>query len=71
MLTKESFLKKTFALFLLIFSFQSFGMEIMTVKERLRLSLWFDGLESNEVAKKPSPQKIVLPEELEKVLKKS
>jgi hypothetical protein len=46
-------------------------MEIMTVKERLRLSLWFDGLESNEVVKKTSPQKIFLPEELEKVLKKS
>jgi hypothetical protein len=64
-------LKKTFALFLLIFSFQSFAMEIMTVKERLRLSLWFDGLESSEVSNKPAPKKVVLPEELEKVLKKS
>ena len=43
----------------------------MTVKERLRLSLWFDGLENSEVVKKPSQNKVFLPEELEKVLKKS
>ena len=42
----------------------------MTVKERLRLSLWFEGLDTETVVKKPVVEKVRLPEELEKILKK-
>ena len=63
-------MKKNCIFFLLLFSFQSFGMEIMTVKERLRLSLWFEGLDTETVVKKPAVQKVRLPEELEKILRK-
>jgi hypothetical protein len=62
-------LKKCFALLLVLTSFQSFAnTELISVKERLRLSLWYDGL--SDKIQKELPKQAPLPEELEKVLKK-
>lgn len=43
---------------------------VITVKERLRLSLWYEGLEERPLIQKKAPQK-PLPEELERAIRKN
>lgn len=42
----------------------------MSVKERLRLSLWVEGVDEKPLPKKTSNDKKPLPEELERALRK-
>lgn len=64
-------MKIFFFLTLMISSLNSFASEevFMDVKERLRLSLWIEGLTESRV-EKPAPVRARLPEELERVLRK-
>lgn len=44
--------------------------QMMSIKERLRISLWVEGIHAPAVAKSAQPQRVVLPEEIERALKK-
>lgn len=44
--------------------------QMMTVKERLRIVLWSQGLEDQRKIPVPQKEKIVLPEEIERPLRK-
>ena len=55
--------------FLLFASFSAHASTFMSVKERLRLYLWVNGLEESKSLKKYPAQK-TLPEELERALRK-
>lgn len=63
-------------LLLCLLVFTSFGAQaatpFMTVKDRLRLDMWINGLEEKPalINKKTTPQK-PLPEELERALRKN
>ncbi len=63
-------------LFLLTLIFaSSFSMaspldQMMTIKERLRLSLWVEGLEERPLEKQNLKPKRELPEEIERALRK-
>jgi hypothetical protein len=59
---------KIFSVLLLFLTFSASASPLMTVKDRLRLHLWTFGLEEKPV-KQELPKK-VLPEELERALKK-
>lgn len=64
---------KLIILFSIVFSFTAFGkddFEFISIKERLRLHLWTQGL-SEEIGPKNLPQnKKPLPEEIERALRK-
>ena len=44
--------------------------QVMTIKERLRISLWLEGIEETPVAKTMAQSELELPEEIELALKK-
>lgn len=44
--------------------------QMMTIKERLRLSLWVEGLEERPLEKQNLKPKRELPEEIERALRK-
>lgn len=45
--------------------------QILSIKERLRYSLWVEGIEQSKAVKaSQDPHRVVLPEELERALKK-
>jgi hypothetical protein len=45
--------------------------QMMSIKERLRLSLWVEGIQESKLAKNQADQqRVVLPEEIERALKK-
>ncbi|MBA2404725.1 MAG: hypothetical protein H0V66_08130 [Bdellovibrionales bacterium] len=44
--------------------------QMMTIKERLRISLWVEGLDDNLIEKSRPQSKRVLPEEIERALRK-
>lgn len=44
--------------------------QMMTVKERLRLVLWTEGLEEQRKVVQPQEQKLILPEQIERPLRK-
>ena len=61
---------KLLSVLVLLVTFSAHASPFMTVKERLRLHLWTFGIEERPVpAKKKAPQK-VLPEEIERPLRK-
>jgi hypothetical protein len=65
-------MKRLLIFLMIIFNFQAQALSIhpmMSVKERLRLSLWVEGLKEPQ-SSQPQVQKIILPEELERALKK-
>jgi hypothetical protein len=44
--------------------------QVMTIKDRLRISLWVEGIEETPVAKTMAQSELELPEEIELALKK-
>lgn len=45
--------------------------QILSIKERLRYSLWVEGIDQSKAVKaSQDPYRVVLPEELERALKK-
>ena len=45
--------------------------QMMSIKERLRLSLWVEGIQEPKLAKNQADSnRVILPEELERALKK-
>ena len=45
--------------------------QMLSIKDRLRLSLWVEGIQEQKVAKKlDDPNRVILPEEIERALKK-
>ena len=46
-------------------SFANSGRPFMTIKERLRLQLWVEGIESEKIQKNHSARRPLLKEELE------
>jgi hypothetical protein len=61
--------------FTLILSFSAPGHssafdQIFTMKDRIRLSLWHDGIEHVKKPKTTRPHSVSLPEELERALQK-
>lgn len=45
--------------------------QMLSIKERLRISLWVEGIQEPKLAKNQADQKsVVLPEEIERALKK-
>jgi hypothetical protein len=66
-------LRRIFAFSLLAITVTSHAsplQQTMTIKERLRLSLWSEGLENHSRPKPASRFKKVLPEEIERSLRK-
>jgi hypothetical protein len=66
-------LRRIFAFVLLTMTITSHASPLqqsMTIKERLRLSLWSEGLENHSRQKPASRFKKVLPEEIERSLRK-
>ncbi len=59
---------KSLLALLFFVSFAAKASPLMNVKDRLRLHLWVQGLETKEVTKKQIPRP--LPEELERALRK-
>ena len=53
---------------LLMFSFASMASPLVTTKERLRIHMWYYGIEDKPIKKKVSSTH--LPEEIERALKK-
>lgn len=61
-----------FIFFLVSFAGES-ASPVISVKERLRLNMWFYGLEDNQVIKerdKTNAKRNILPDEIEHILKK-
>lgn len=57
--------------FILLFSAQAFAMPFPTVKERLRLNMWHEGIGKKSVKKVAHNQDKNLPEELVRALRKN
>lgn len=62
-------LMKYFALVAVVMSFTAKASPNLSMKDRLRMHLWAYGLEDKPIKKKIQPQRI-LPEEIERPLKK-
>ena len=69
-LNKGTSLKSSISFFLFIFCMNAFASNTnpFTVKERLRLVLWEEGIQEQE--KKVMAKKLSLPEEIERPLRK-
>ena len=63
-------MKLIFSLMLLTSFAASANSPVLSVKERLRLHLWVNGMEEKPVQKVKVEKSIILPEEIERPLRK-
>ena len=61
---------KRFIFLFVLFTVSAHANPFMTVKERLRLHLWVEGMEERPVKKVKQAERPQLPEELERALRK-
>lgn len=52
------------------FAAQASSPSILSMKERLRIHLWMNGIEDRPVVKEKAKSPVVLPEEIERPLRK-